>query len=265
MPEEVKIATPAAETATPAVTTPVETAKAPEAPAAVPAPAVEAPKPDGLPPEKAVAAEPAKAAAPAPSPAPTLLSATQPEKPADQPAKPEAPATAEPPAKPEGPPVKYEAFKLPEGFTPDEKEMTTFTDILRDGKASQEMGQKLVDLYVGEVQRFHTWQREQWQKTLTTWKEDVMADPQFGGNRFNTVLNRSIGVLNEFATKEFRDMLDMTGLGNHVEMFRFLSKIADFVGEPGLRGSAEAMPPNIKPSRAERRYGKNGQGAQSTG
>jgi hypothetical protein len=179
---------------------------------------------------------------------------------AERPPKAEAPTpsvSVEHVAAPE-PPTTYEAFNLPEGFTPDQREMSAFTDILRDGRASQETGQKLLDLYTGELKKLETYQREYWQNTLDTWKEDTLADPQLGGNRFQTVLTRCTSVLNEFATPGFLEMLDASGLGNHVEMFRFLNKVADFVGEPSARASAEAKPPAVKPTRAERRYGRNG-------
>ena len=247
MPEEVSVTQ-----SSPVPVAPVapETAPSP-LPVSAPA-AVEAPKAEAPPLPTPSVEKPVEAPSAPPAPAKSLLTA-------EKPPKPEAPTPSVPvehaPAPSE---VTYEAFNLPEGFTPDQKEMDAFTGILREGKASQETGQKLLDLYTGEIRKLETYQREHWQNTLDTWKEDTLADPQLGGNRFQTVLTRCTAVLNEFGTPQFLEMLDASGLGNHVEMFRFLNKVADFVGEPSARTSAEAKPPAVKPTRAERRYGRNG-------
>ena len=249
MPEEVSVTQ-----SSPVPVAPVAPETAPS-PLPVSAPTtVEAPKAEAPPLPTPSVEKPVEALSAPPASAKSLLTA-------EKPPKPEAPTPSVSPPEhapaPE-PSVTYEAFNLPEGFTPDQKEMDAFTGILREGKASQETGQKLLDLYTGEIRKLETYQREHWQNTLDTWKEDTLADPQLGGNRFQTVLTRCTAVLNEFGTPQFLEMLDASGLGNHVEMFRFLNKVADFVGEPSARTSAEAKPPAVKPTRAERRYGRNG-------
>jgi len=240
--------------ATPVVVTPSAEA-APVVPPS-PAPVTADPAPAAVPPPTA-----AEAAKPEPvqPPAPATLLTKEPEKPAPPAATEAKPTpTAEsqtPPA--ESAPVTYEAFKLPEGFEVDEKDMTDYRNILSEFKAPQELGQKLIDLYTRETEKLVAHQREQWTKTLDTWKNDVLSDPELGGNRLQTVLKRCSSVLTEFGSPELRQMLDVSGLGNHVEMVRFIDKVARFMSEP-KPVPASTPAPQPKPSRAQRRYARSG-------
>lgn len=162
----------------------------------------------------------------------------------------------EPPA-PE-PVVNYE-FKFPENFTPSEKDVSEFTDLLREHKASPELGQRLVDFYADEVQRIEQAQRETWDRTQTEWQDQVRKDPDLGGDKFDTVMRNCGRVMDEFGTQALREVLTATGAGNHPEVIRFVNKIAAAIGEgkPVLGNPKPAGPP---PSRAERRYGRRGAG-----
>lgn len=242
---------PAAETA-PVAATPVAPASTPamnpSPPAEVAAPAVVVPPEVTAPAAKVEEAPtpPAKE----PPPATSLLATAGKED-----AKPTPPVEAEKPVPPvESAPVKYEPFKLPEGFQVDEKDMGELTGILGEAKVPQEAGQKLVDLYVREMEKIATTQQASWQKTLDDWKNDVLADPELGGNRLQTVLKRCGSVLEQFGTPELRKMLEVSGMGNNIEMVRFVNKVAEFVGEP-KPVPAQKPVPNVKPSRAQRRYG----------
>jgi len=120
-------------------------------------------------------------------------------------------------------------------------------------------------LHVAELQKIARIQQEAWHKTLDTWRNDTLADPELGGNRLQTVLTRCQGVLNEFADSDFREMLESTGLGNHRSMVRFLDKVAGFMSEPRPKVATGAKPvADVKPTRAQRRYGR-ANGAQPAG
>src|SRR5882724_10596350 len=243
---------------------------APVTPAPAPAPESAAPTPAAKTPEPAPVAEAAKAPVPPPSevaaetkpaaetppvPQPESLLGKKPEEARPpEPAKPKAPEPAPEPAPPDSA-IEYTPFTLPDGVEPDAKIMSQFTDVLKGAKVPQEAGQKLMDLYVGEMSKIAQAQQDAWQKTLDTWKDDVISDPELGGNRHQTVLKRCLGVLIEFGDDSFRDMLNVTGVGNHPAMFRFLNKVAGFMSEPRAKSAEGAKPvPQAKPTRAERRY-----------
>lgn len=256
----------------PEITPKVEPAAPAPAPVVAAPPAPVVPEPAPVAPLLEPAKEPAKAETPPPvsaeakkveevkvppTPPPPKSLVNEPAKePVKEPekAKPKEPAVE---AAPLESAITYEPFKLPEGFQVDEKDMGEFTNLLKEAKAPQETGQKFIDLYAREMTKLADLQQRQWQKTLDDWKNDTLADPLLGGNRFQTVLKRCGDVLNEFATPEFRQMLDVSGIGNHPEMFRFLNKVSEFVGEPKPK-VAQNPAPQPKPSRAERRYKSNG-------
>jgi len=239
---------PAASLPEPKVVEPAKSADPP--PTAAEAAKVEESKSSPTPPPKSLVNEPPKEPAPP--------------KPADEKTKPTEPVVK---AAPPESVLTYEPFALPEGFEVDQKDMGDFTEVLKEFKAPQALGQKIIDLYSKEVTKIAEHQQRAWQKTLDDWKNDTLADPLLGGNRFQTVLRRCSDVLTEFATPEFRQMLDVSGIGNHPEMFRFLNRVAEFVGEPKPVNPTGAKPViDVKPSRAEKRYGKNrGNGAQPAG
>lgn len=250
MPPEVPVAPVAA---TPVPATPV----APPL-AVVETPSTPAEKPVSVPESSPVKAETVpEAPTPVPEPPATSLLATAgKEKPEE--AKPKPEELKAPPV--ESAPIEYQPFTLPEGFTVDEKEMGEFKAALGEFKAPQELGQKIIDLYSKEMTRLAEYQQTQWQKTLDTWKNDVLADPELGGNRIQTVLQRCGSVLEQFGTPELRKMLDVSGMGNNIEMVRFVHKVAEFMGEPKPVIGKNPVP-DKKPSRAERRYSRNGASA----
>ena len=216
-----------------------DAAAAPAAPAAAPANATPpAPEPTlleaatGKKPEAKPEAKPESKAADAAKETPAPAEAAKPdaEKPKDDAAKatdPAKAATAEtPPA-----PIKYEAFKVPDGVKLDDKELTKFTDIVGAKHIPQEDAQKLLDLYVEDVKRVaeeaQTNQRNVWNKLNDNWKSDTRKEL---GNNLETDLAMAKAVIEEFAgTKEqqaeYLAHLSNNGMGNFIGHIRLLRNI----------------------------------------
>lgn len=191
-----------------------------------------------------------------PPEAPTLLGDKAPAPPpkTDE-AKPAEQAPAEPAAPEAAPaePVKYEAFNLPDNFVPDPKGMEEFTSILGESRGSQELGQKLVDLYVREAAKMQQAAYDAFSKTVETWSNEAKADPEIGGNRLETNLRQAGSVIERFGSQALRDVFNLTGVGNHPEMIRFLSKVGAFMAEPNPVPATKAPAP--PKTRAAKRYG----------
>ena len=219
--------------------------------------------------------------APATQPAPSLLSTAKPAE-ADQPTgqPPEAEA-AQPPG--EAPPAEplplptYEAFALPEGVQLDQERQSAFTAILGETENKivstpaeahalvQEMGQRLVNLYLEEAQatseRVAQQQQQVWSQTREQWVSEFKDDPEIGGNRRDTTLarcgamvelyGRSVGPQQEQA---LRDAMTLTGAGDHPELLRFINWAAGYAVENSRMVAAPAMPQPIPMSRAQRMY-----------
>lgn len=147
---------------------------------------------------------------------------------------------AEPPA-----PIKYEAFKLPEGLKLDDERIGKFTEIAGVAQVPQDVAQQFMDLHVAEMQRFsqdvvkqaEQHQRDVWRKLNDTWKTEMRNDPEIGGNRLETSLSRAKAVIEEYLGPEnggsaemVQDMIAHTtanGMGNFPPFVRLMNKIGE--------------------------------------
>lgn len=155
------------------------------------------------------------------------------EKPKDDAAKPDpakdATAEPQPPA-----PVKYEAFKVPDGIKLDEKKLGQFTEIIGGAQVKQEVAQSLMDLYVAERQADATSmaaeQRRVWNALNDGWKSELRKDSVLGGNRLETSLSMAKAVIEEYggSPEQVKDLLAHTsnnGMGNYPGFVRLLHNI----------------------------------------
>lgn len=180
--------------------------------------------------------------------------------------------------KPEGqsdepaPPPTYEAFTLPEDVSLEPGRLKEFTDILGEfeGKTKaehafvQEFGQKAVDFHVAEVRKtveaLNKSLGETWEKTKTEWKDSFMSDPEIGGNRWQTTVDAATSFIRTHGgtaeqQKEFRSLMDMSGVGNHPAMIRLLASAGRAMSEGRpLAASTPVAPPK---SKVATMYGKN--------
>lgn len=163
------------------------------------------------------------------------------------------------------PPPTYEPFTVPEGFTLDGDRMSKFTELLTglevEGKVAdhsfvQQFGQKAVDFHVQEVTRavedVTKLYQTAWEKQKTDWKDSFLNDPEIGGNRFQTTVDSARNFIRTYGgtteqQKEFRDVMETSGLGNHPAIIRLLSKAFEgqSEGKP-LAATRPVAPPKSK-------------------
>jgi len=172
------------------------------------------------------------------------------------------------------PPPSYEAFKVPEEVPLDEGRVSEFTGILAEleleGKADhavvQQVGQKMVDFHINELKRqaesvvsqIQTQQLEAWETQLNTWKDQTVNHPEIGGPR----LQATIEAANQFIKthggtveqqKEFRNLLNTSGLGNHPTMIRILAQAGTAMSEG--KPLAASTPVSAPKSKTATMYG----------
>lgn len=170
----------------------------------------------------------------------------------------DATADAQPPA-----PVKYEAFKVPDGIKLDEKKLGQFTEIIGGAQVKQEVAQSLMDLYVSERQAdanaMAQEQRRVWNTLNDGWKSELRKDSVLGGNRLETSLSMAKAVVEEYggSPEQVKDLLAHTsnnGMGNYPGFVRLLHNIgvAMNVFEDSI------VPANPTAPKAEKGPGKRG-------
>lgn len=123
-------------------------------------------------------------------------------------------------------PEKYD-FAAPEGQELDANALSVFEPIAKELGLTQEQAQKLVDIYPQIQQQ----QAEAWSKQIADWGEQVKADKEIGGDKFNASVGLAQRALDQFGNPELREYLNASGLGNHPALVRFCAKVGKSMAE----------------------------------
>lgn len=158
-------------------------------------------------------------------------------------------------------PDKYD-LKLPQGVTLQPEALDRTAAVARELGLSNEAAQKLLDHEVG-IREAHAksvsdallrQQTEQHRARVTEWKQQIEADPELGGDKLNGTVAAIERAMERFATKELKEQLNATGLGNHPELVKCFVKIGNAMKEDKLVGDGKGGTPSRK-SDAEVFYG----------
>lgn len=145
----------------------------------------------------------------------------------------------------------YDQFAVPEGLAVDQAKLGEFTNLLGEFETTtkadhaevQKLGQQLVDRHIAAVkdavEGIAKAYQENWENQTKGWLEAFKADPEIGGNRQETTTKAARDFIRTFGgnadqQKEFRDLMQSTGLGNHPAMIRMLANanLAKSEGKP---------------------------------
>ena len=141
--------------------------------------------------------------------------------------------------KPEGAPEKYE-WAAPDGVTLDESIMGSLSEVAKELNLPQAAAQKLVDKIAPVMAQR---QVEQFEALRTEWRQASSSDQEFGGAKLAENMAVAKKALDAFATPEFRQLLEQTGMGNHPEVIRTFYRAGKAISEDGLvSGSAPKAP-----------------------
>ncbi|HGK3824325.1 TPA: peptidase [Klebsiella pneumoniae] len=181
------------------------------------------------------AAEQSEAAQqPAVDPVPSPADGDKPEPTGDKPAP-----SAEPSV-----PEKYE-LTAPEGTELDSKAVELFEPVARELGLSNDQAQKLAGLWPQLQEQIQNRQAESWGQQVEQWAADTKADKEIGGDKLTVSVGHAQKALDTFASKEFREFLDSTGLGNHPEMVRAFAKVGKLMSEDSfVTGQGNGSPKN---------------------
>ena len=161
----------------------------------------------------------------------------------------QAPAEQQPKA---GAPEAYE-FKAAEGQTFDPEFLKGYSEAARELNLTQEAAQTMIDK-VGPV--LAQQQQAQIAQVRNDWAEASKVDAEFGGTKLNENLAIAKQSIDKFATPEFKQMLDDTGLGNHPEWIRYCYRVSKAFSPDNFEGGHKegGAAPNDFNSMASRLY-----------
>lgn len=165
----------------------------------------------------------------------------------DKTAKGEA-AEGKPDAK-TGAPDSYE-FKDADGSPLTGDHYAAFSEHAKSLGLSQEAAQKALETAGAAWQ---SRQQEHIQSVRDEWAKSARADKEIGGEKFDANLAVAKSALDRFASKELRNLLHETGLGNNPEVIRLLHAVGKAIGEDSTFVSGRGPAPREK-TLAERLY-----------
>lgn len=130
-------------------------------------------------------------------------------------------------------------FSLPEGMELDKTLVDTVTPVFKEGNVSQATAQKLMDIHVAQLKaaegrsaeaiKAHEAQQEQsFQATVNGWKEQ--ATKELGANAAQELASAA-KARDRFLSKESRELLEATGIGNHISLIRDFIKLGKSISE----------------------------------
>jgi hypothetical protein len=173
-----------------------------------------------------------------------------------KPAEPAADTTGEKPAeegkKPEaqGAPEAYD-IKVPEGITLDEASLGEFTSVFKELNLTQEQAQRLADVQAAFVQK----QNEATAAQFAQWQEASKTDKEFGGDKLQENLAVGKKALDTFFSPDVKQMLVITGLGNHPEVIRGFIKIGKQLSDDSVIRGSGTSPQAARKDTADVLYG----------
>jgi hypothetical protein len=143
-----------------------------------------------------------------------------------------------------------EAYSLtaPEGYTLDPEVMGMFQDTFKKLTLTNAGAQELLNATPKFVDLIAKNVSDQFIGSIVDvrkqWQDATNKDPEIGGANLETAQRKAAMVFDGVGIPEdgpFRKMLRDTGLGDHPDMIRTFSKIADLIGEDGFdRGEGAA-------------------------
>jgi hypothetical protein len=128
-------------------------------------------------------------------------------------------------------PEAYAEFKVPDGFTLDPEVAKRAGGLFKELNLSQDGAQKLIDLYTAETKAAFEAPFNAYQDMRKGWRDAVSSDREMGHRlpeiktNVTQMLNTHLGPI---LADQFREAMDLTGVGDHpafVRAFDLLSQL----------------------------------------
>lgn len=143
----------------------------------------------------------------------------------------------DPAAKPEGgAPETYADFTAPEGYTIDKALIDKALPMFKEMGLTQEQAQQLISLQVEREIAAAKGPQEAYETLRSDWRKEVLADPTLGANgkllpEVSANIAKVVDSLGPDMAKSFREVMDMTGVGDHPTFVRALNALAVNIAE----------------------------------
>lgn len=143
--------------------------------------------------------------------------------------------------KPAAVPEKYEAFKVPDGYTLSPETVDKIAPVLKELGLDQAGAQKLVDFHVAQLIESAKAPAATYEATRTEWQGKAKADPEMsaysldgktGLDAVKIDLGRALNSIGDAPlVAEFKAAMDLTGAGDNPAFIKTFWKLAQRVTE----------------------------------
>lgn len=127
---------------------------------------------------------------------------------------------------------EYTDFKAPKGFELNKDLMAKFLPMAKESGLTQDAAQKFIDLYAAteladsegsEAKRLEA-DKTAFTTQNETWQAQTKSDPEIGGAKFEESMQHVAVARDAFGNDALMALLNTTGIGNNVEVLRFMAK-----------------------------------------
>ena len=106
--------------------------------------------------------------------------------------------------------------------------------LAKEHNLSNEQAQELLSKQEEAVQGWVDSQVAEVERQKETWKSQVIEDKTMGGDNLEATVKAARGVIDRFANEEVKELLRVSGYGNHPEIVRFLSSVGRAMSDDSL-------------------------------
>lgn len=150
-------------------------------------------------------------------------------------------------------PVAYD-LKLPEGSFLKPEQVEQISAFAKEHKMTPDLAQKLLERESVSISSFAQARQAEVDKEVSGWLTQVQNDPDYGGEKFKQNAEYARQFVKKYGDEDFWKALDMTGLGNHPALFRFMAKAGKAAANDKAVFAGTTTAPEKK-SQAEILYG----------
>lgn len=122
------------------------------------------------------------------------------------------------------PPVEYK-LALPKDSLLEPSTVDEIVSYAKEQGLSNEAAQKMLERENGAVAGYQEAQDKEVKEIRDGWKGETKADKELGGENFTKSSETALRVIDRFATKDFKTLLEDTGFGDHPEVVRIFTRI----------------------------------------
>src|SRR5258706_10295271 len=168
---------------------------------------------------------------------------------------------------PSGAPEKYEDFKLPEGVKLEGETLKSAQELFKALNLPQDGAQRLVDFHLSQIKAATEASSKAYDDMRATWQTAAKADAEIGPHMAK--IKENVGRLYDAIgdaklVGEFKQIMDLSGVGDNPAFIKFLNKASQYViegkhvsgGSPSKFGQ-QAPGTNERPSAAQALYPNN--------